>query len=121
LSTKVNSYTGLVEHSQGDDFTYSLALSGYTLATGDSITLSIKKFPTDNAYVVPQVLGAFVDGSVNAIFTISASNFSAVTPGDYVYDILLVTSAGATSTIQLGTKGDLGPYKFVVKGVVHDV
>ena len=121
MSTKINAYTGAIEHSQGDDFTLNLNLSGYVFAKGDNIALSIKANTKDADYAIPQILGAFVVGENSALFIISSENMATISKGVYIYDVLLTTAEGVEKTIALGTQDDIGPYKLTIKGVAHNV
>jgi len=121
MSTKINAYTGAIEHSRGDDLTLNFNLSGWVFATGDNIVLSVKASSKDTAYIILQIAGAFVSGGSSALFTVSSETISEVSEGTYIYDVSLTTADGVKKTIALGKQNDIGPYKLTIKGVAHNV
>ena len=97
--------------SQGDTFDVIFALNGYEITKEDKVIFSVKKTTFSEKCLIKKEFTDF-DGGEGVQIRITAADMQKLEPGDYVYD-LLVVSGDVRTTLNF-------PAKLEVRRVAHE-
>jgi hypothetical protein len=90
--------------TKGDTAIITFSCSNYTLASGDTVYFSVKKYISDTAYKLQKIITSFTDGV--AQIELSGDDTD-LTAGNYKYDIQCTLADGRIDTV-------IGPAIFTV-------
>lgn len=97
--------------SQGDTFAVVFALNGFKIVPTDVVTFSVKRTEFSDKCLMKKTFQDY-DGGETIELKISAAEMAVLEPGEYVYDLMIV-SGDTKTTLNF-------PAKLIIRRVAHD-